>query len=106
MARVRLLSGRLVALADVLAGAVQAAQQVPQVGGERVVALGAAQPARFPEVLERRAARRAAQPIGGRRGQPGPAPVPTGDETAQRGILHRAPRLDALLLGARLTERE
>src|SRR5437870_13857976 len=103
MARVRLLSGRLVALADVLAGAVQAAQQVPQVGGERVVALGAAQPARFPEVLERRAARRAAQPIGGRREQPGPAPVQRRDEAAGRWFEHGAAGLDALLPGARLT---
>src|SRR3989442_10087085 len=91
MARVRLLSGRLVALADVLAGAVQAAQQVPQVGGERVVALGAAQPARFPEVLERRAARRAAQPIGGGRGQPRPPPFSRRGETAAPGFSTEPP---------------
>src|SRR5256885_14994008 len=66
--RIGLLAGRLVALADVLARAMQAAQQVPQMRREGIVALRAAQPAGFPEVLEPRPARRATQAVrGGRR---------------------------------------
>src|SRR6058998_4451254 len=55
---------RRVALAHVLAGAVQPAQQVPQVGRERVVTLRAPQPPRLAKILEGAPAGGAAQPIG------------------------------------------
>src|SRR2546430_14263292 len=63
---------RRVALAHVLAGAVQPAQQVPQVRRERVVTLRAPQPPRLAKVLEGAPAGGAAQPIG-RGGQDVPA---------------------------------
>src|SRR5216117_3674639 len=106
VARVGLFAGRFVALPHVLARAVEAAQQVAQVRREGIVALRAAQPTRFPEVLERRAARRAAQAVRRGRQQAGPALVERGDETAQRRLEHGAAGLDALLLGARLAQVE
>src|SRR2546430_16677767 len=65
---------RRVALPDVLTRPVEAAQQVPQVGLERLVALGAAQATGLPEVLEAAAPAGAAQ-AGRRRRDQGRPPL-------------------------------
>src|SRR5260370_23568487 len=75
--------GHGVALADVLARAVEAAPQVAQMRREGLIALGAAEPPGFAELLERAAAGGAAQAVGGRREHVG-APLPHGlDEAAE-----------------------
>src|SRR5207247_1156357 len=97
---------RRVALAHVLAGAVQPAQQVPQVRRERVVTLRAPQPTRLAKVLEGAPAGGAAQAIG-RGGQDVPAladhPL---QEAAERRLEHRRAGLDALLLRTLLAQVE
>src|SRR5207253_8740250 len=89
---------RCVALAHVLAGAVQPAQEVPQARRERVVTLRAPQPPRLAKVLEGAPAGGAAQAIG-RGGQDVPAladhPL---QEAAERRLEHRRAGLDAFLL--------
>src|SRR2546430_1275645 len=95
-----------VALPDVLAGAVQATQQVLEMRGKRFVALGAAQAARLAEVLERAAAGGTAQPVG-RRGEDVGAPLPHRlDEAAQGGLEDRLARLEPFLLRAVLAQVE
>src|SRR2546427_6066715 len=70
-------AGGDVALAHVLARAVQATQQVAQVAVERLVALGTAEAPGLAEVLERAAAGGATQAVGGAR-QDGRGPLPQG----------------------------
>src|SRR6184192_1914883 len=95
-----------VALPDVLAGAVQAAQQVFEMRGEGLVALSAPQSARLAEVLERAAAGGAAQPVG-RRGEDIRPPLPHRlDEAAQGGLEDRLARLEPFLLRALLAQVE
>src|SRR5207245_3130989 len=75
-----------VALADVLARAVEAAQQIAQVSLERLVALGAAQAPRFAEIPQGGATCAAAQPVrrGGEQARP---PLPHRlNESADRGL--------------------
>src|SRR3989475_3882312 len=100
------LAGRRVPLADVLARPVQAAQQIAQVALERLVALGAAQPARFAEILERRAARGAAQAVGRARHDGPRSLAQRRHEGADGRLRHGHGRLDPLLLGALLAQME
>src|SRR2546422_1021229 len=100
------LAGGDVALADVLARAVQPPQQIAQVRVERLVALGAAEAARLAEVAQRTAAGGAAQPVGGG-GEDVGRPLPhRRDEAAERRLEDRHAGLDALLLGAPLAQVE
>src|SRR5213078_2835973 len=93
-----------VALADVLARPVEAAQQIAQVGLERLVALSASQAPGFPEVLEGAAAGGAAQAVR-RRGEQARSPLSHClDEAAQRRLEDGVAGLEALLLGALLAE--
>src|SRR5439155_6463961 len=79
-----------VALPDVLARPVEAAQQIAQVGLERLVALGAPQAPGFPEVLEGAAAGGAAQAVR-RRGEHARSPLSHClDESAQRRLEDRS----------------
>src|SRR5213592_4908700 len=97
---------RHVALAHVLAGAVQPPQQIAQMGVERHIALIAAEPAGVTEVAQRAAARRAAYAVGRGRNERAPRPPPTaplpecGQEAAERGLEDGAAGFHALLLRA------
>src|SRR6266511_4099946 len=93
---------RHIALADVLAGAVQPPQQIAQMRVERHIALVAAEPAGVTEVAQRAAARRAAYAVGrGRNERAPPATFPErGQEAAERGLEHGAAGFHALLLRA------
>src|SRR5882672_194084 len=97
---------RGVALAHVLAGAVQPAQQVAQVRREGVVTLRATQPSRLPEILERAPAGRAAQAIGGRRQDVPALPDHPLQKAAERRLEHRGAGLDTLLLRALVAQVE
>src|SRR5437016_5674066 len=102
------LARALVTLTDVLARAVQPAEQVAQMRVERDIALIAAQPAGIAEVAQRAAARRAAQRVARRRHERAraaafdhrPQKVPEGT------LEHRAARFHALLLSALLAQME
>src|SRR6266498_6145114 len=75
---------RHIALADVLAGAVQPPQQIAQMRVERHIALVAAEPAGVTEVAQRAAARRAAYAVGRGRNERAPPPRPHSPHPPQK----------------------
>src|SRR6266513_2946913 len=101
-------AGELVALAHVLARAVEPPQQVPQVCVEGLIAAIAAEPAGVAEVSQRAPAGRAPQGVAGRGNEcaRGAAFHHGAEEIAQRTLEDRATRFHALLLGALLAQVE
>src|SRR5437899_3534876 len=96
---------RIVALPDVLARAVEPAEQITQVRVECGVALIAAQAAGVAEVAQRTAARRATHAIG-RRGDEGASLPQRRQESAERRLEDGATGFDTLQLGTLLAEME